>query len=453
MRIFDFLCSHTLSGIDGYAIIRGEQKITWQDLARQVRALQAALGKDYKKGDRILLVTDDPLWQIIGLLGASAAGLASILTDSSMPTSQKESIFRSESIQGVVDPRNIPENPLSDYPESSTPWASGVAESDLFLGALSSGSTGTPKIIWRDHQSWTRAFPVQQEIFQMGQKDTLFLAGSLLYTANMNSALQILHAGGTLVLAEGPWPRSWIREIKEKQVTGIFMVPANYRLLLQQGERIGNTQVRSLVSAGEKMDRATMKKLQSIFPKAQITEYYGASELGHVSYAQNEEIAEVQGSVGRPFPGVRISIEEGKIWVESPYLAPAYRPRATIHDLGRMDQAGYLYLDGREGSLINAGGIKIVPGQLEDLLLQYEGIKEAVVVGVPDKLRGQKAVAFIVPQWDSLSRKKIQNHLRERLPKHLWPHQFVFLDRLPRNIAGKADRKALAGLDIQDFSK
>ncbi len=322
-----------------------------------------------------------------------------------------------------------------------------INENDIFLGALSSGSTGTPKLIWRDHQSWTSAFPSQSMVFQLSKKDTLYLVSSLVYTANLNACLHILFEGGTVIFASTHMPRTWVREITVHDISAIFMVPANYRILVKN-MKVPLPQITSAVTCGAKMDLKTIKSLVEYFPSAGIYEYYGASELGHVSYSTAKDLLEHPSSVGKAFPHVTISIEEDAIWVKSPYMAPDYRPKASVGDLGKLDEEGYLYLLGRKHGIINTGGVKVIPEQVESVLLQCPGIAEAVVGGIDDPIRGQKVCAWIVKNQATLMVTDILDFCHKKMRPHYCPQKIIFLDEIPLNANGKIDRISLKNSSV-----
>jgi long-chain acyl-CoA synthetase len=220
------------------------------------------------------------------------------------------------------------------------------------------------------------------------------------------------------------------------------MVPAHYRLLLKVIDAPLN-QITSLVTAGAKIDEQTVQNLVKAFPQANICEYYGASELGHVSYSATKDLLSHPESVGKAFPGVTLTIEQDTIWAESPYLAPEYSPKSTVGDLGKIDKEGYLYLLGRKSGIINSGGIKIIPEQLENILRHCPGIDEAVVGGITDPMRGQKVCAWIVKKKPTLLAADILDFCRKKMLSSCCPQQIIFVDEIPMNSNGKIDRMRL----------
>jgi long-chain acyl-CoA synthetase len=416
-------------------LIHGKLRLTYQELSQQVDSLAYSLATLIKKGDRVLIKLAAPLSQLLYFFAVIKAGGACVFVDPSTSEEVCAALMDTHQLNLYIqDSFLLPVSAARSLPEMN--------ENDIFLGALSSGSTGTPKLIWRDHQSWTSAFPNQSIVFQLSNTDTLYLVGSLVYTANLNACLHILAEGGTVMFASNSMPRTWVREIAANHVSAIFMVPANYRILLKN-RKASLPQITSAVTCGAKMDLSTVQALVEYFPSAGIYEYYGASELGHVSYSTAKDLLERPNSVGIAFSQVAISIEDDMIWVKSPYIAPDYRPKATVGDLGRLDKDGYLYLLGRKYGIINTGGVKVIPEQVETILLQCPGVAEAVVGGIDDPIRGQKVCAWIVKNQASLMTSEIFAFCQKRMRPHYCPQKIIFLDEIPLNKNGKIDRISL----------
>ena len=420
---------------DKVCLVHGNYRITYSELDKHTDCLAGALTKHIKKGDRVLVQLSDPIAQLQYFFAIIKAGGACVFIDVSTAEDVTAELIRLHSLDYYINDKFEPGAAiLSELPA--------IGQEDIFFGALSSGTTGIPKLIWRDHMSWMSAFQHQSAIFNLGEKDTIYLAGSLVYSANLNSCLHMLFIGGTVVIAGSNKPSRWVREIADYQVTAIFMVPSNYKrtLKVQNGSTY---HVKSIISAGSKLDLITARGLMEAFPCAGIIEYYGASEVGHVSYLTGSELLAYPDSVGRAFPGVAIQIVNEEIWIESPYLAPAYKPKASIGDLGRIDQFGYLYLLGRSQGIINTGGVKVVPEQVEAILLQCPGVAEAAVSGVDDPVRGQSVRAWLVRNDLGLKASDVIKFCRKKMLPNSCPRKIVFIDSMPLNASGKIDRLRL----------
>ncbi|MEN6412245.1 MAG: fatty acid--CoA ligase family protein [Veillonellales bacterium] len=416
---------------DKVCLIHGKSSFTYSQMRQKVDFLARRLAGIIKPGDRVLLKQADPVLQLLYFFGILKAGGCCVFIDAATTDEVCLKLIRLHHISVYI-------NEDFHLPDTAADTLPTVQPTDIFLGALSSGSTGNPKLIWRDHSSWTRAFPQQSRVFCLCGKDRLFLAGSLIYTANLNACMHMLSLGGTVVIADSRQPRTWVRGILKNQISGIFMVPAHYRILLKALEQplLG---IKSLVTCGAKLDPVTVRQMVERFPQAGIYEYYGASELGHVSCMTKDDLLYRPDSVGKPFPGVRVWIEQDVIWAESPYLAPAYRPRSTAGDLGRMDGDGYLYVLGRRNGLINSGGVKIIPEQVAKVIDQCPGVSRTVVGGIDDPVKGQRVCAWIIKENPALTTATILAFCRTKLRSHYYPQKIVFVSQFPLNASGKID--------------
>jgi malonyl-CoA/methylmalonyl-CoA synthetase len=181
-----------------------------------------------------------------------------------------------------------------------------------------------------------------------------------------------------------------------------------------------------------------------------ILERYGMTET--FMTISNPYVGERRaGTVGFPLPGVSTRIEDGELFVKSPTLFAGYWKRTDspftpdgffrTGDLATVSDDGYYTLLGRRSDLIISGGFNIYPREIEELLLEQQGVAEAAVVGVPDDVRGEVAVAFIVGDFDA---DQLERICREQLASFKVPRRFVKTDSIPRTALGKVQKHLLA---------
>lgn len=426
---------------DRLCIVKDSKKYSYGEFFRVANDIAERLSSIGSVMDKVLIYKRDCLEQFLYFFGASMAGKISILCPPTI--SNRRLNYMIEKIQPKIIINDNFELPAD---KSKVPLPD---KKDIFLGALSSGTTGEEKIIWRDWASWTEAFPVQSKIFGIHEKSRLFIHGPFSYTANLNSALHILSEGGSIVLTDKNRPSSWVHVIKKYGVNVVFMVPAYYRMMVKYlNEPLKD--IESVVTGGAKLDFETACSLFKMFPNAKITEYYGASELSYVTYNTGEDVIKKNLSVGKPFPGVEIWIKEGEVWVKSPYIAPDYRPQATVGDIGYMDSEGFLYLEGRRGNVINKGGQKIFPERVERILLKNPKIENVAIIGVDDQLKGQEVLAMIVKKDKSLTISEVRDFCRTNLEVYERPSKIMFVNDLPLNSNGKVDKRRIKSQFLLD---
>ncbi|MHC1683002.1 MAG: hypothetical protein AB6733_08650 [Clostridiaceae bacterium] len=132
------------------------------------------------------------------------------------------------------------------------------------------------------------------------------------------------------------------------------------------------------------------------------------------------------------------------MWVKSPYIAPAFRPQATVGDLGKLDEQGNLYILGRKNDIINKGGIKLSPWNIEKVLRKHPQISQAIVFGIKHSIKGEQVAAVIVKKDPELTYEKVLKFCKHHLPHHACPQRIKFVESIPTNIDAKNSRKSLA---------
>lgn len=458
MLIYDKLLEFAESKPHKIALIQDQNKISYQDLFLKSSLVALKLQAKFSAGDRIMIRVKDPIEALIYLYGASAAKLISVLVEAGLSQQEEKNITAKVNPKATIDsvPISLTDN-LNLKTEINKLKSKNIKakifaakKDDIFLGALSSGSTGEIKVIWRDHQSWTSAFEFQEKIFSLTKTSKLLITGSIVYTGNLNNILQLLAAGGQVVFANSIFPKKWLKLIKAKKINALFMVPTHYRILLKY---ISDTyyQVENIITAGSKIDFKTLEQLKKYFPKAQICEFYGASELGHISYAYYNQLIEHPGTVGQAFPKVEIEIVNNEIWVQSPYLAVEYGPQASAKDLGYLKDK-YLYLSGRKDNIINRGGTKVNPFKIENKLIEYKGIRDVVLIAVDDFLKDKLLVAVVVKSNPDLKLKDLYNYCKENLKSDYQPDKIFFINELPKTKSGKIDNKIIFEILNEKFN-
>lgn len=425
------------------ALVFGGRSLTYAGLMGEV-LLRGATIRATISEQTLILAKTDPAQNLLDLLGAMAAGKTAIFASRQVAPEQLAQLQATHAAALLDDvaaknlPEAIPLAPNEIYAARLT---------DRFLGVLTSGTEAAPRVIFKDYRCWVTAFPHQSAVFGIGPDDRLLVLDALAYSANLNAALHLLWQGGTVVLTALQSAGSWTRQIEAQRISSVFMVPSHYRLWAAKTGPLPG--VKSLVSAGEKLDAETARNLRTACPDARLTEYYGAAELGHVSYHQNDEILRFGYSVGQAFPGVNIRIHEQQILVESPYVSPDYRGVKSVFDLGTWE-GERLVLLGRAGRLFNRRGLNVFAEELENQALQLPFVREAAAVGKRradgshDLFLAFSARPTPAPTVDY--GRELRQFLLQTLPPAKRPRRVAEFANLPRRDAGKIDYEAVLRL-------
>lgn len=308
------------------------------------------------------------------------------------------------------------------------------------MGVMTSGSTGKSKLLWRNYESWADFFPEQNRVFGVDNKTVIFCQGSLAFTGNLNIYMGVLAAGGTLVVTERFRPRSWLQLMEKYFVNTIYLIPSKL-LLLPKFMKQADERICAIISGSQSMGRHEAERLLKVFPNADITLYYGASELNYITYVKANDMTDDRTLIGRPFRGVQVSVKNEEIFIDTPYHVENITLPFSLKDRGRVDASGCLHFLGRTDDIISVNGRKVSAVKVTEALTQLEGVEEAAVLSV--HVDDADVLTAFVGAEREYSKQELVKFLREILEDYELPKQFVFLKQLPHNESGKVNKQAL----------
>ncbi|MFC5700522.1 class I adenylate-forming enzyme family protein [Cohnella faecalis] len=360
---------------------------------------------------------------------------------------------------------------LCDYPNC----AGSATELGSDIVFFSSGTTGAPKGIVVPKSVFDMALPPADS---GTAPQAHLLCRPLFFRAHLTAACNILQEGGTVVLSGQADFDAWINAMALRRVSFVSMGPIDLMGLLKFFERTGAkfpSSVNHLMITGAPLPDSLKATVTRRMPDLKVTDLYGTSETGAIAMIDNDEWAARGGSCGKPAFFLHAVVrgengkelparEVGEVWVKTRYRMREYYgdPAATSEtieddyigtgDLGFLDEQGYLHLSGRKRDLINRSGFHIFPEEVENVLRAARDVEDAVVVGLDHPERMQEPVAFIrlrdQGRKDGSSESaKIQEllaHCESRLARYKVPAAVWFVQDIPVNAAGKADRRRLA---------
>jgi long-chain acyl-CoA synthetase len=284
---------------------------------------------------------------------------------------------------------------------------------------------------------------------------------SLSLWAGIYQVLFAFRAGSGVVLMDRFSPADFASLVKRHRLRSTVLPPAALTMVLHDDSVTDLSPLKIVRSITAPLSPVQAGRFRDKFGVV-VLNSYGQTELGGEvvgwSAADAREWGGTKlGSVGRPLPGIDVTISEDEVVVRTPTtqarkIDPAFLDRLTddgwFHtgDLGWFDDDGFLWLDGRVSDMINRGGLKVFPGTVEDVLLAADGVREAAVVGVTDERLGEVPWAFVVRGDESVSEDDLVSWCQERMTPYRVPVRIVFIDQLPRNDVGKVVKRELAAL-------
>jgi acyl-CoA synthetase (AMP-forming)/AMP-acid ligase II len=283
-----------------------------------------------------------------------------------------------------------------------------------------------------------------------------------------------MSVGATTVLVREVVPTELLDLIESRRATHAFLVPAVIQMLLADPDRareaLGSLDV--LGYGGSPMPAPLMERVLATLPTP-LYSVYGMTEMSGVFCVlgpdehRDEHRTHLRASAGRPLPGTEVRVvdpttgadvapgEVGEFWVRSAQLMAGYwnMPDATREtitpdgwlrtgDAGRIDADGYLYIEDRVKDMIISGGENVYPAEVERVVLQYPGVAEVAVIGVPDPKWGETVRAVVVPTGD-IDAQALIAFTRDRLAHYKCPTSVVTVADLPRNPTGKVLKRDL----------
>lgn len=330
-----------------------------------------------------------------------------------------------------------------------------------------SGTTGTSKGAVLTHNNFAANAVNVVTCWRISEADRFLLCLPLFHVHGLGNGLHAwLVSGCRMRLLDRFEHQKADGEMLDFRPTLFFGVPAMYVRLLDLPEgaakEIG-AGMRLFVSGSAPLPAQTLEEFRARFGHT-ILERYGMSEtLMNISNPYEGERR--PGSVGLPFPGVSVTLldqdgkavkdgETGEVYLKGPNVFPGYwrRDDATHEsfrngwfrsgDLAVRSPDGYYTLCGRKSDLIISGGFNIYPREIEEFLLEQEGVAEAAVAAAPDRVRGEVPVAYVVAEG-TLDTATLERVCREKLASFKVPRAFIRVEKLPRNAMGKIQKHLL----------
>ena len=347
---------------------------------------------------------------------------------------------------------------------------------DVALVLHTSGSTGRPKRVPLAHKNLSISAQNVARSYELTGDDVALCVMPLFHVHGLvASTLATLASGGTVVVPAKFSPLSFWRTARDHSVTWYSAVPTLHQLLLARAgdpsdpsrRPAGTEKLRFIRSCSASLPPAVMHALETAFG-APVLEAYGMTEAAHQMASNPLPPAERRaGSVGRG-TDVKISImdkvghhlpvgEAGEVVIQGPNVITGYEnnPEANASsfvdgwfrtgDQGVLDEKGYLTLVARIKELINRGGEKISPREIDEVLLAHPSVAEAVCFGVPHGTWGEEvAAAVVLREGERVSEADLLAYCKERLADYKRPKQIHITDTIPRTATGKIQRGAVA---------
>ncbi len=453
---------------------------SFRSIDKGCRAVAGDLqSRGLRPGSRVGILGINSVEYLCAYLGIMRAGLVAVPVNQKQPEETIAFICEDASLQLLYADeasRTRVENrvltlSLEALPQRETGFIDGYTDPDsTALILYTSGSTGRPKGVVLSHAS------------QLAMVDHVHTDESTLFSGQMGivvapmfhmNALVFLESylagGGSLVLMSKFNAEIFAQAIEEFQVNMITGVPTMIALLYSAWAKLDKTDLSSVHTVyigSAPVTQAIVEQAKAMAPDAIVLNSYGTTETGGGLFgAHPQGVNRPSTAVGYPMEGVGIKLidkqgnevsDEGVLLVKAqsamteylnlPELTAAKIRDGWINtgDIFQRDENGFFYFIGRDDDMFVCSGENIYPGEVERILESHPAVDQASVVPVPDSIRGQMPVAWVVGSESKVSEAQLQEYVRSKAAPYLYPRRVWFLDELPLAGTSKIDRNLLA---------
>jgi fatty-acyl-CoA synthase len=331
---------------------------------------------------------------------------------------------------------------------------------------LTSGTTGSPKGAPRDEAGLDGAVALLTMPFRSGGRT--HIAAPMFHTwgwAHLNLAMLL---GSTVVLRRKFDPADALVAIDEHDCDALVVVPVMLQRMLRlpPDQRSGDySRLRVVAASGSALPGDLATEWMDTFGD-NLYNTYGSTEVAWATIATPQDMRAAPGTAGTPPPNTVVRLYDetgaevprggtGRIFVGNSMLFGGYTGGGhkevidglmSTGDVGRMDEAGRLFVEGRDDEMIVSGGENVFPKEVEDCLLRHEAVIDAAAIGVDDEQFGKRLRAFVVVvEGSTVDEDVLKEWVRDNLARFKVPREIVFLEELPRNATGKVLKRELAG--------
>jgi fatty-acyl-CoA synthase len=466
--------------------------VTWTDLERRTNQVANAMtGLGVRPGDRVAALLRNGREMVEVLIAAQKLGVeASPLNTWAKPEELRTIMEQTEPRLIVYDARHgeqlEPARP-EDTPllvvgelrglEGSEPYVTAIEDQPASPPAPFTSQRGTPRILI--HTSGTtgrpkgasrsaggsgvREFAALLETVPLRHGDVILCPAPLFHSFGILAFTLGTLLGSTLVLPDRFDPEECLDLIDRHRVTACAMVPVMLRRIVTLPARTLKAhdvrEVRVLLASGSALSQDLRDRIAEVFGEV-LYDLYGSTEAGWVAVAGPQDVRERPGTVGRPVPGIEVAAfsergerlpagQTGELHARSGARFEGYIGGVeaeerdgflALGDLGRMDQDGYLQVEGRQDEMVVVGGENVYPIEVEEALSKVEGVDDVAVLGIEDQEYGQVLAAFYE---GSAEPETVRKAAEDALASYKVPRCIDRVDDLPRTATGKVLKREL----------
>ncbi|MEY8392115.1 long-chain fatty acid--CoA ligase [Lachnospiraceae bacterium] len=463
---------HSQSTPDKTAIAVDDNSISYRELAERIRIFSSSLKThSVKKGQRIAIESDDLISYFTAFLGCQLCGAIAV------PIEENISIYKLQDILGATKPTLVftkhNGESYDDFLNGSLPsgkisYPKGNATSAVIA---TTGTTGKPVLVTHTNKSMLSEAQNLCNGTKITEDTILFANIPFNLALGYRRVFALLYAGATAVLASEPLSLELLSNYIEKfNINYLTIVHSDMNMLLDIEDPVMAQAVRCLEAVEIMAGPITGLQIRSFcrqYPDIAFYNVYGATESGCILINEMSKNP-VENCLGKPAVHADISIvDENGTRVETPdqygyisvkgdmNMSGYYHKKAltekvmqagyiVLNDIGYFDDEGYFYFVSRVGDIIDVGGHKIAPSEIEQAVWGFEGILDCACAAQEDQDYNQVPILYITCSDPDFDTTKLQHYLEQHLESYKIPQQIIPIDKIPRTATGKILRKSLS---------
>jgi acyl-CoA synthetase (AMP-forming)/AMP-acid ligase II len=475
------------------AVIDERESVSYREIDERSTAVAHELAlRGVQAGDPVALLARNSAQFVVGMVAICKLGADVLYLNTGFAGAQLGDVLKGEKAAAVIaDDEFVP---LLDEVAPKLPrlvaWVDdGTAGPDTVAGAakanptsglpspsrdgkqviLTSGTTGRPKGAARSAPSPIAGmieFLAVLEAIPYHAREVTVLAAPAFHAWGFANLMIGMGLQSTLVMRRRFDPEKTLKLVEKHHAHTLAAVPVMVQRIMdlpKKKRKIDASSLRVVALSGSALPPVIATKFMDDFGDV-IYSLYGSTEVSYVSVAGPSDLREAPGSAGRLVRGVTVRLvdddgndvaagETGRIFAGSPLAFEGYTSGedkdrlgalTSTGDMGRFDDSGRLFVEGRDDDMIVSGGENVFPAEVEDLLHQHRDVADVAVVGVEDERFGQALVAHVVlRKGASASPNDLRAHVKKSLANYKVPREVVIHDDLPRNESGKVVKREL----------
>ena len=482
MNLIDCLKNNAERNPTKIGFIDEERSLTFKEMYDEVQEFSKSVSKVLGTTKVVSLLSENSTSFVIAYLGIINSGRAVHLTPTNISESSLANQVRSTG-SGMILCSEITKKLGIFHIGSFVPFSptsiSGLVESakdielkvqtptDVAYLIYTSGTTGEPKGVPVSHDMVEFTTKNIIDVLGYSETDIDVIPLPLYHSFGLGCLHTSIFAGSTVVLLKNADNLENILEsVKKYNATSLAAVPATLTKLLRLDRKILDDclqGLRLIITNSTSIPKNTVKEIKGILKGGNLATYYGLTEASRSTFMIFNEDSNLHESVGKPAPGVNIKIDDehkgdsefGEILVKGKNVIKKYwndeKADKSIEDewlrtgdVGYLDDNGYLFLKGRNDEVINVGGEKIIPHDIEQVVRQIPGVEDSAAFGIPHEVFGQTIKLVVKKSENSdLGKLVILTHCMKNLEKFKIPSKIEFVDSIPKNEYGKVKRSML----------